>query len=524
MRHSLFSAAPATYIAYDRARPSGRNCLLFATKDLTSIMNRFTDDARLALGTLADRASDFVNPTLRLGVTGLSRAGKTVFISSLVHNLLNNGRLPVFEAVRSGRVSKIRLEPQPDDAVPRFQYEDHIAALVRDRLWPDSTRAISQLRITLDYESASGWNRLFSPGRLSIDIVDYPGEWLLDLPLLAQDFRTFSERTAARANTGMRAELSAEWRTLAASLDLAAPAEEADARQLAETFTRYLRACKSDERSLSTLPPGRFLMPGDLEGSPALTFSPLTSLPEGRAPKGSLWAMMERRYEAYKSYVVKPFFRDHFARLDRQIVLIDALQAINRGPESLLDLEGALADVLESFRPGTNGFLTSFLTRRIDKVLIAATKADHLHHESHDRLERIAARLVQRAVERIGMSGAGLEVMAIASVRATREATVNHDGQALPVIVGTPISGETINGETFDGNRKTAIFTGDLPADPDVLFKDLDVRPQESLVADLNFVRFRPPHIEETGGGLKLSVPHIRLDRAMQFLFGDRLA
>jgi predicted YcjX-like family ATPase len=43
-------------------------------------------------------------------------------------------------------------------------------------------------------------------------------------------------------------------------------------------------------------------------------------------------------------------------------------------------------------------------------------------------------------------------------------------------------------------------------------------------VPDLSFVRFRPPPIEETGGGLKLSVPHIRLDRAMQFLFGDRLA
>jgi hypothetical protein len=114
--------------------------------------------------------------------------------------------------------------------------------------------------------------------------------------------------------------------------------------------------------------------------------------------------------------------------------------------------------------------------------------------------------------------------MAIASVRATREATVNHDGHVLPVIVGTPIAGETINGETFDGERKTAIFTGDLPKNPDSLFQDLASKPEESLVPDLTFVRFRPPHIEETGGGLKLSVPHIRLDRAMQFLFGDRLA
>ncbi|CAN7365448.1 YcjX family protein [Pararhizobium sp. LjRoot235] len=491
---------------------------------MPSLLTRFSNDARLALDTLTDRASGFVHPTLRLGVTGLSRAGKTVFISSLVHNLLNGGRLPVFEAVRSGRVSKIRLEPQPDDAVPRFQYEDHISALVRDRTWPDSTRAISQLRITLDYESASGWNRMFSPGRLSIDIVDYPGEWLLDLPLLTQDFRAFSDKTVERAKTGVRAGLSTDWLSLARSLDITMPAVESDAQRLAVAFTRYLRACKSDERSPSTLPPGRFLMPGDLEGSPALTFSPLANLPDGRAPKGSLWAMMERRYEAYKTHVVKPFFREHFARLDRQIVLIDALQAINRGPESLLDLEGALADVLASFRPGTNSFLSSFLTKRIDKVLIAATKADHLHHESHNRLEQIAARLVQRAIDRIGVSGAGLEVMAIASVRATREATVNHDGHTLPVIVGTPIAGETINGETFDGERKTAIFTGDLPENPDSLFQDLESKPEKSLVPDLRFVRFRPPHIEETGGGLKLSVPHIRLDRAMQFLFGDRLA
>ena len=73
-------------------------------------------------------------------------------------------------------------------------------------------------------------------------------------------------------------------------------------------------------------------MPGDLEGSPALTFAPLPDLGEGRARTGSLRAMMERRYEAYKTHVVKPFFREHIARLDRQIVLIDAMQALNAGP------------------------------------------------------------------------------------------------------------------------------------------------------------------------------------------------
>ncbi|MBB3382154.1 MULTISPECIES: YcjX family protein [unclassified Rhizobium] len=487
-------------------------------------LTSFTDDALIAFDNLADRAAGLVNPTIRLGVTGLSRSGKTVFISSLVHNLLNGGRLPLFEPVQSGRVSTVRLEPQPDDAVPRFQYEDHIRALVKDRVWPDSTRAISELRLTLDYQSASGWNRMFSPGRLSIDIVDYPGEWLLDLPLLAKDFRTFSEETLALAETGIRAELSRHWLDMTEAADIAEPADEMKARDLATAFADYLKACKSDERSLSTLPPGRFLLPGDLDGSPALTFGPLKLPSEGNAPKGSLWAMMERRYESYKAVVVKPFFREHFARLDRQIVLVDALQAINRGPEAVQDLERALTDVLACFRPGTNSLLSSLLGRRIDRVLVAATKADHLHHESHDRLEALTRRLVDRAIERIGMAGAGIDVMAIASVRATREATVTRDGQTLPVIVGTPMDGETIAGETFDGNRKTAVFPGDLPENPRWLFEALEANGAKGHLPEVNVVRFRPPELEKTGEGIKLSVPHIRLDRAMQFLFGDRLA
>jgi aldehyde:ferredoxin oxidoreductase len=136
-------------------------------------LTTFTDEALIAFDTLSERAAGLVSPSLRLGVTGLSRAGKTVFISAFVHNLIHGGRLPLFEAQKSGRIARAILEEQPDDAVPRFQYEDHIAALMKDRVWPDSTRAISELRLTIEYESASAWGRLFSSGRLSVDIVDW---------------------------------------------------------------------------------------------------------------------------------------------------------------------------------------------------------------------------------------------------------------------------------------------------------------------------------------------------------------
>lgn len=476
------------------------------------------DEALIALDTLAGRATSLFDPTLRLGVTGLSRAGKTVFITSLVHNLIAGGRLPLFDASHNNRIARAFLEPQPDDGVPRFAYEEHINALVSDRIWPDSTRAISQLRLTIQYETAQGWGRLFSSGKLHLDIVDYPGEWLLDLPLLNKDFATFCRESIELAQSGARASISGPYLELARSIDPAKPADEADARQLAEAFTDYLRAGRSDALALSTLPPGRFLMPGDMEGSPALTFAPL--IVDGEPPRGNdtLFAMMQRRYEAYKSLVVKPFFREHITRLDRQIVLIDAMSAINAGSEAVIDLQRALTEILSCFRQGTTNPLNALWTRRIDRILIAATKADHLHHESHQRMEDIVRTLVDESIKRARFTGAQVDTLAMAAIRSTREATVDDGGDALPVVVGTPINGENINGETFDGSTETAIFPGDLPADPKSFLSE-DFGP-----GNHRFVRFVPPKLERTAEGLTLSLPHIRLDKAMQFLVGDQLA
>lgn len=489
---------------------------------MATSLTTFSDEARIALDTFAERAAGLMSPSLRLGVTGLSRAGKTVFISAFVHNLIHGGRLPLFEAQKSRRIARALLEEQPDDAVPRFQYEDHVAALVKDRVWPDSTRAISELRLTIEYESASYWGRLLSSGRLSVDIVDYPGEWLLDLPLLGKSFAEFSREAFELAELPVREELSAEWRALADSVDASAPADETTARHLAEGFAAYLKAGKLDRRALSTLPPGRFLMPGDLDGSPALTFAPLPRLAAGRGRTGSLQAMMERRYEAYKTHVVKPFFREHIARLDRQIVLIDAMQAMNAGPDAMADLERALTEILGCFRPGRGSLLTDLFSRRIDRILIAATKADQLHHESHDRLQAIVRRLADRAIARANFSGADVDVLAMAAVRATREGTVKQGRETLPVIIGTPLQGETIGDETFDGETETAIFPGDLPDKANDVFE----HPAGAAGAEppIRFVRFRPPKLERTANGVLLSLPHIRLDRAMQFLIGDRLA
>lgn len=134
-----------------------------------------------------------VDRHLRLAVTGLSRSGKTAFITALVNQLLsvNSGaRLPLFTPVREERLLGVRRVPQQDMGVARFTYDEGLAQLYgTPPAWPTPTRGVSEIRLALRYRSRESLLRHFKDtSTLWLDIVDYPGEWLLDLPMLAQDY------------------------------------------------------------------------------------------------------------------------------------------------------------------------------------------------------------------------------------------------------------------------------------------------------------------------------------------------
>jgi predicted YcjX-like family ATPase len=463
-----------------------------------------------------EAGQNLLQPTLRLGVTGLARSGKTVFTTALVHHLVRGTPLPAFRAAAEGRIRRARLAHQPDDDVPRFAYETNLETLITERRWPGSTTRISELRLDIDFERQSRWRS--GPGRLTLDIVDYPGEWLLDLALIDQDFTEWAQATVATARRPERAAIAAPWLAELAVLDPAGPADEAVAAQAAGTFRTYLDALRADPEAVATTPPGRFLMPGDLAGSPALTFAPLDLASGAPIASGTLAGLMQRRFESYKARVVQPFFREHFQRVDRQIVLVDVLAAVDAGPTALAELEEALDRVLLAFNAGRNTLLSRLFSPRADRVLFAATKADHIHHTSHDRLERLLRHLVGRAVRRTEAAGARVGSVALASVRATREASVEDGRATLKTVVGTPEAGERIGDELFDGMEEAAIYPGELPADP------AEVLAGAVSPGSLRFPRFRPPLVAADAAGRPGTLPHIRLDRALEFLMGDRLA
>lgn len=150
------------------------------------VISTIADGLLRGVETVQDTVSEaFFEPVIRLGVTGLARSGKTVFITSLVANLLDQGRMPHLLAASEGRIEAAFLQPQPDDTVPRFEYEAHMSALTAPTpSWPESTRAISELRISLKVRPNGLLAGLQGPRTIHLDIVDHPGEWLLDLGLL----------------------------------------------------------------------------------------------------------------------------------------------------------------------------------------------------------------------------------------------------------------------------------------------------------------------------------------------------
>jgi predicted YcjX-like family ATPase len=445
--------------------------------------------------------------SVRLAVTGLSRSGKTVFITSLVHQLIhgmNNDHLPFFELVNNDRLQGVKQQPQPDLHIPTFRYDLSLDSLMADPpAWPEPTSSISEIRLAIRYQPQNTLLRYFAPvNTLYLDIIDYPGEWLLDLPLLDLSYEQWSAQIMALCDQAPRLALSQAWRMFMDSLDLLAPTKETQLRQASELYTEFLHCCHDKQYGLTLLQPGRFTMPGDLKGAPLLEFCPLLKIPaHGHKATDSFYATMKQRYESYKEHVVRKFYKDHFCQFDRQIVLVDVLRAFNTGYATFKDMQAAIELVLKSFHYGKSNLFNRLFNVKIDKLLFAATKADHITPNQLPNLERFLVQMLAQSNNNIKFEGVKTETVALSALKCTQAANTEFQGQQISCIKGIP----------KHSDKPVALFPGEVPVDIPV--------PEDWLQDRFNFIDFRPPAASQWQNN---RLPHMRMDRALQFLLGDK--
>ncbi|MEO5352707.1 MAG: YcjX family protein [Magnetococcus sp. XQGC-1] len=447
-----------------------------------------------------------MDQTVRLAVTGLNQSGKTVFITALVHQLLHarqESGLPFFDCVSSNRFAGAKVMLQPDVDVSAFRYDQFIRPLTERRpSWPTRTEELSEIRLAIRFRPTGLLHRQLSDSStLHLDIIDYPGEWLLDLPMLELSFADWSAQIFQACAEEPRRSLSAEWRALLETLPMGSRADEGVLRQASELYTRFLLRCKT-EQGLSLLQPGRFTVPGELRGTPLLTFCPLPATAEENRGAESLYGIMAQRFDAYKEKVIYRFYKDHFTRFDRQIVLIDLLKALSRGPENFSDMRVALESILQNFHYGASGLLNRLLWPKIDKLLFVATKVDHVAANQHSNLERLLNRIVSKPANDATFQGVEVKTMALSSVTCTRTVVREHEGRRLSFVQGVPKGRE----------QEILLFPGEIP--------ESLPRAEDWDANRFNFMEFEPPRIVDPEAA---TLPHIRLDQALQFLLGDKL-
>jgi len=439
---------------------------------------------------------------VRLAVTGLSRAGKTVFLTSLVANLLAAGggarTLPALEAAAGGRLRSARLVPAGTQSTPRFDAPGHLAALAADPPhWPERTEDLStlELALELDPRSVLGQARaLFTgPRRVTLELLDYPGEWLLDLPMLGGGYAEWSRATLARLRRGRRAEAAAAFLAFVDALPATAPAEESLARQGFNLYRDALRTCR-DRLGFRFLQPGRALNPGPRGEAPILWFFPLPN-PE----TGGLAELLARRHDAYLDDSRENFFDPFFRRFHRQAVLVDALGALHAGEEAFDDTAEALAAIAASLRGGL-GLFDLLTGQGVRRVAFAATKADHVPSRTRDALLGLLGDLVGR--DPAGLLDAATSVHAIAAIRCTEDDVATLEGRAVAAVRGV----------LLDGGRGAKIYPGEVP-----------LRRPEPGFWDHAFFEmpvFQPPRLDAEG---RAGIPHLGLDTLLAALIGDLL-
>lgn len=444
-----------------------------------------------------------------IGITGLSQSGKSTFITSLINQLLqyDTACLSGFSPVLSERLLGVKIHPLEDKTLAPFPYDASYKGLTGESpSWPSSTRNISGCLLELSLVRPVNKLNPFKREHFSLflEIRDYPGEWLLDLPLREMTYTRWCVQCNAQYSQSPRAELLGDLLAELQQVDPFAEVDETRLEQLNQRFIQFLQDCKNKGNGLSLIQPGRFLIPGDITDPDVLCFVPLLNLAKysqedlNNAAENSYFKRCEGRYLRYVKQLVDPFYKTFFSRIDRQLVLVDVVNALNAGPDYVDDMRQALTNITESFAYGKQNKLFQLFSPKIDKVVFAATKIDQVLSEDHEAVRQLLGVLIKQAYRNAQHEGIQPVCEATAAVRSSKE--IQHCGErgiAGSDQYGNPIGyiHPTIPGRIPEGDEWQPFLDWRIP----------ELNPPKGLSYQNSD-----------------AIPHIRIDSILNALIGDK--
>lgn len=422
------------------------------------------------------------NKTIKIAITGLSRSGKSVFITSLIDQLLHSKE---FQANKSFQ-AKLQA---PKLSMKRFDYYHFAKQIKQEHKWCQGTDSIS---LALLKVKTKGSIPFLGDEDFYIEIIDYPGEWLLDLTLLSHTFSSWSNQTLkwleAIDDNKAKAYLS-----LIKSIDTNDTSIALETSLHVE-YVELIEHLKKIHYSFIT--PGRFLVPADMKDDPMLLFAPI--------PKSTsaLYATYEKRFKTYVKDVVKGIHLDYFRGFDRQVLLIDVIGALQNGYTCYKDMSNALNSMLNIYTHAKGNLLSRIINPTIESVAFVGTKADLVPSSFHNNYLSLLKDMTLNLKDKLENIDIKTSSHIVASVKCTQTIMNEKDGIKLP----------SLRGIDKKSGKIVEVYPGAMPSS----FPTLE-NWDKSLYM---YEEFCPPKQEYDADE---PFEHIHMDKLILEILGDKL-
>ncbi|GGW84660.1 YcjX family protein [Alteromonas halophila] len=361
--------------------------------------------------------------THRFTITGLSRSGKSMLFTSLMTMLKYRTEagyecLPLLTRLPTSLVDSMYMEPLP--GFEMFPVDEHLAALESGK-WPQATDTAYGFRLIVRLTEQGRFKRWLMPySEVVFEFIDYPGEWVTDLPLLEKTYNQWSDSAWAQQSGGPQHRFSTRWREFIQDFDFEQEPTEARIAEVVSEYRAYLAEAKRE--GITMLQPGSFLLENDSLSLTSMGFSPLPSTVTSD-PSHPWLKAFTANFSAFKKDWLAPLKDKVFREADKQIILIDVFEGLNHSREHLYQLKETLSHLAETFVYGESNWLSRTLLRRekISKVAFVGSKADSVPVSERDALLSLLTQLTEGARAKFGDKEVDFEHFLVSAIEATDE-------------------------------------------------------------------------------------------------------
>ncbi len=455
-------------------------------KSFRDITEKLEDAIESTKDSLDDIDISMPISTTKIAITGLSRAGKTIFVTSLIDQLLHQKKI-TFVASKH-KDFKVSLEP-PKRSAKRFDYYTISKNIKVHSKWPKGTDDITST--ILEFEGKSRFS-MFGNSKFRIELIDYPGEWILDIAMLGLSYEEWSDKVIVWMRN-INEDLATKYLHEIQELTENSSGKELEHR-LHKQYSDMISYLKKNH--YSNLTPGRFLMPSDLVGDPMLVFAPI------HKSDSSLHHAFKKRYKTYLKEIVKEIQLEHFKGFDRQIVLIDIIEALQNGSQYYTDMKDGLRSMLSLYSHEDKNFISQFFSSSINKVTFVATKTDLVASSQHNNYLALLNEMVEDIRRDLNVSHIKTDTQVISAIKCTQTILKKHDGKTLSFIRGIDAK----------DNNVVEIYPGEMPSSFPL--------PGEWDPDNYAYEEFLPPKKSYKEGE---PFDHIHMDRVIESIIGDLL-